>query len=121
MKEKKLHYWRRRGMENLPLLQVLMSPKISTIDYLDHRSKKSRHFPSIPMHSPNFTGGFEGKNLGRIFFGEDELDYATLLQDWQINCILLASALQAIRTIREVYLEEKPSGPTASTSFVCAS
>ena len=78
-----------------------MSPK-SLPDYLTIEGEITTnfHYAYIPQTLPE---ALKRKTLEEYFFGEDELDYATLyrLAD-QLH--LIASALQAIK-LSEVYLE----------------
>ena len=53
------------------LLHVLMSPK-SLPDYLTIEGRNHHFLSLLCLYSPVFAGSLEGKNIGRIFFGEDE-------------------------------------------------
>ena len=89
------------------LLQVLMSSK-SLPDYLITEGEMTTSFHSLPIFPPRrCRKHWRGKPWRIFFFGEDELDYASLYR--------LADQLQfnsdrfATPKLSEVYLEEKPS------------
>ena len=59
------------------LLQVLMSPK-SLPDYLTIEGEVTTSFNSYAYIPQTLPEALKGKSLEEYFFGEDELDYATL-------------------------------------------
>ena len=91
-----------------------MSPKFLP-DYLTIEGEITTSFHSYAYIPQSLAGSIEGKNIGRIFFGEDELDYAALYRladQFQFNSNRFASD-QAI----EVYLRRSPQSPTASRTL----
>ena len=59
------------------LLHVLMSPK-SLPDYLTIEGEITTSFHSYAYIPQSLPEALKGKTLEEYFFGEDELDYATL-------------------------------------------
>ncbi len=106
MKEKKLPLSAKKEMESL----CFMSPK-SLPDYLTIEGEITTSFTFMPIFPQSFAGSIEEKNIGRIFFGEDELDYATL--QTSRSMYFNSDRLRATK-LAEVYLEEKSQSPTAS-------
>lgn len=97
------------------LLHVLMSPK-SLPDYLSIEGEITTSFHSYAYIPQALPEALKGITLEEYFFGEDELDYATLYRladQLQFD----STALQAAKLL-EVYLEEKPSKSNYFTNFV---